>query len=161
MQILLSVGSRSISHFLNAIERYLTVLRDLGKTQEAKIDFLNAASMFWRKNRQMLLIVFDKLMQYQIVDPSDIIAWIFRGHRSGGDVVMDGGIANVGASEWELLKAALDKAIGRVAIARQKVLTLRKDEEDAQAKATADMDLEGGDANHGAYCLPSSCQNHA
>ena len=97
----------------------------------------------------MVSIVFDKLMQYQIVDPSDIIGWTF--HGLGPVEGVEGAAAQsalgwIGVQEWELLKAALDKAIGRVAIARQKVLTLRKDEEDAKAKASADMDLDGDDA---------------
>ena len=131
MQILLHVGSRSISHFLNAIERYLPLLRSLGSTAENKLDYLNASAKFWRRNPQMISIVFDKLMQYQIVEPSDIIAWSFMSHEDDAATPC---IRNQG---WDLLKAALDKAIGRVAIARQKVQTLRKEEEDAKAKAMA------------------------
>jgi nuclear cap-binding protein subunit 1 len=131
MQILLHVGSRSISHFLNAIERYLPLLRTLGSTAENKLDYLNASAKFWRRNSQMISIVFDKLMQYQIVDPSDIIGWSFKSHEDGSAT------PHISVQGWDLLKAALDKAIGRVAIAHQKVQTLRKEEEDAKAKAMA------------------------
>lgn len=148
MQILLHVGSRSISHFLNAIERYLPLLRTLGSTPENKIDFLNASAKFWRRNGQMVSIVFDKLMQYQIVDPSDIISWSFRG-VNGEDAT-----PSIDVQSWDLLKAALDKAIGRVAIAHQKVQTLRKDDEDAKAKAMAvvtsdEMEVDSQDAKKG------------
>lgn len=148
MQILLHVGSRSISHFLNAIERYLPLLRSLGSTPENKLDYLNASAKFWRRNGQMVSIVFDKLMQYQIVDPSDIITWSFKG-INGQEAA-----ASIGVQAWDLLKAALDKAIGRVAIAYQKVQTLRKDDEDAKAKAMAsatpdEMDVDSDEAKKG------------
>src|SRR5258708_11960348 len=77
MQTLLQVGSRSFSHFLNAVERYLALLRSLGTDPQDKLDFLSAAGSFWPRNGQMVAIVFDKLMQYQIVDPTDIMTWGF------------------------------------------------------------------------------------
>ncbi|KAF9510764.1 hypothetical protein BS47DRAFT_1331566 [Hydnum rufescens UP504] len=151
MQILLHVGSRSFSHFLNAIERYLPLLRSLGSTPDDKIDFLNAAGKFWQRNGQMVAIVFDKLMQYQIVDPSDIIAWCF--HSSDRREASSEGL--IGLQEWDLIKAALDKAIGRVSIAQQRVNSLRKEEEDAKAKVKAGkaelsvdtMDVDSTEAN--------------
>lgn len=155
MQILLHVGSRSFSHFLNAIERYLPLLRSLGSAPEDKVDFLNAAGKFWQRNGQMVGIVFDKLMQYQIVDPSDIIAWCFRSseRRNASSEGM------IGLHEWDLIKAALDKAIGRVSIAQQRVKNLRKEEEDAKAKVKAGkaelgadaMEVDSIEANRGTY----------
>lgn len=80
----------------------------------------------------MISIVFDKLMQYQIVDPSDIIGWCFS-----FDEANELAKSKIDTQDWDLLKAALDKSIGRVAIAQQKVQSLRKEEEDAKAKAAA------------------------
>jgi nuclear cap-binding protein subunit 1 len=146
VQSLLNIGSRSFSHLLNAIERYLPLLRSLasggiagtgaGGSAEAKADILTAAAAFWKRNKQMVNIVFDKLMQYQIVDPTDVVAWTFtnvagEGHPSGM------GPLSLSAFEWDLLKGALDKANGRVMIARRKVAALRKEEDDTRAKAKA------------------------
>jgi nuclear cap-binding protein subunit 1 len=137
MQSLLHIGSRSFSHFLNAIERYLPLLRNLasggvsstggGGNPEAKFDILAAAAAFWKHNRHMVGIVFDKLMQYQIVDPSDVVAWTFANAQRQA----------FGAFEWDLLKGALDKANGRVVVARRRVQALRKEEDDTRAKAKA------------------------
>lgn len=131
MQSLLDIGSRSFSHFLNAVERYLPVLRHLATTADAKLDILLAAADFWRRNKQMVLIVFDKLMQYQIVTPSDVIAWAFSGSAKNIDVF-----------RWSLIEAALDKANGRVAIAKRKVSTLRKEEDESRARAKAEGNME-------------------
>ncbi|KAG9317086.1 armadillo-type protein [Chiua virens] len=135
VQSLLSVGSRSFSHLLNAIERYLPFLRGLcipglapggGDLTEAKTG-----------HSQRVGIVFDKLMQYQIVDPTDVIAWTFgNSARNNGE---DGtrGPMFVGAFEWDLIKGAMDKANGRVMVARRKVAALRKEQDDSIARVKA------------------------
>ncbi len=84
----------------------------------------------------MVLIVFDKLMQYQIVDPSDVIAWAFSGSNSS-DVR-----PRIDAYRWGLIEAALDKANGRVAIAKRKVAALRKEEDESRALVTASGNME-------------------
>ncbi|KAG1828882.1 armadillo-type protein [Suillus variegatus] len=101
---LLSIGSRSFSH-LNAIERYLPLLRGLAGTDaESKQDILSAVASFWHLNRQMVNIVFDKLMQYQIVDPTDVVGWTFE--NVGGDAHLSGmRPMSLSAFEWDLLKA--------------------------------------------------------
>ncbi|KAL0058145.1 Nuclear cap-binding protein subunit 1 [Marasmius tenuissimus] len=154
IQCLLHIGSRSFSHLLNAIERYLSFLRYIasgGVTEaagsglpEAKTDILNAVSTFWKYDSLMVNIVFDKLMQYQIVDPADVVGWTF-GHVS--DPQSDLRTPNtLTAFEWMLLKGALDKANGRVTSARRKLAALRKEDDERHARATAgDMDVDGED----------------
>lgn len=156
VQSLLHIGSRSFSHFLNAIERYLVLLRNLASggsssvggtgNPEAKTDVLTAAASFWKDNRQMVAIVFDKLMQYQIVDPTDVVGWTFMNGVGVGQLAELGGPMNLSAFEWDLLKGALDKANGRVTIARRKVATLRKEDDDAQARVKARDDTMEVDA---------------
>ena len=138
VQSLLHIGSRSFSHFLNAIERYLPVLRSLASSPDAKRDILNAASRFWSRNRQMIRIVFDKLMQYQIVDPTDIIGWAFAPHAQGEDK----DVTRVDAFRWEIIEGALNKANGRVMISRRKVAALRKEEDDTRAREKAGENME-------------------
>jgi len=95
IQSLLHTGSRSFSHFLNAVEHYLPLLRNLaagGNTSsggipslEARMDILTASARFWKRNRQMVGIMFDKLMQYQIVDPTDVVSWAFGSGLGNGE----------------------------------------------------------------------------
>ncbi|KAF9645332.1 hypothetical protein BDM02DRAFT_3101505, partial [Thelephora ganbajun] len=125
IQSLLHTGSRSFSHFLNAVERYLPLLRNLAAggisssggspSLEARMDILTASARFWKRNRQMVGIVFDKLMQYQIVDPTDVVSWAFGSGLGNGE-----GPLKVDHRQWDLLKGALDKANGRVMIARRR-----------------------------------------
>ncbi|KAF9643748.1 hypothetical protein BDM02DRAFT_3181735 [Thelephora ganbajun] len=141
IQSLLHTGSRSFSHFLNAVERYLPLLRNLAAggisssggtpSLEARMDILTASARFWKRNRQMVGIVFDKLMQYQIVDPTDVASWTFGSGLGNGK-----GPLKVDHRQWDLLKGALDKANGRVMIARRRVIALRKEDEN-RARANA------------------------
>ena len=108
----------------------------------AKNDILTAVASFWKHNRQMVGIVFDKLMQYQIVDPTDVIGWTFLNGSVVGQLREIEKPLNLSAFEWDLLKAALDKANGRVVIARRKIATLRKEDDDARAKAKASQEME-------------------
>jgi len=150
VQSLLHIGSRSFSHFLNAIERFLPILRYLSSggvssaggsgNPEAKADILTAAAAFWKYNRQMVAIVFDKLMQYQIVDPTDVVGWTFLNGVVIGQLAELAGPMNLSAFEWDLLRGAIDKANGRVTIARRKVTALRKDDDDARARVKASVD---------------------
>ena len=164
IQSLLHTGSRSFSHFLNAVERYLPLLRNLAAggissnggtpSLEARMDILTASARFWKRNRQMVGIVFDKLMQYQIVDPTDVVSWAFGSGYGNGE-----GPLKVDHRQWDLLKAALDKANGRVMIARRRVIALRKEEDETRARANANGENNGAsmevdaDAKPGALAL--------
>jgi nuclear cap-binding protein subunit 1 len=132
IQSLLHIGARSFSHFLNAVERYLTVLRALSGPPEAKGHVLELVANFWKRSHQMVGIVFDKLMQYQIVEPADVVGWVFA-HSSRG-------------LDWDLLRSAIDKANGRVVVARRRVATLRKEDDDAHARAKAKANGDVADA---------------
>jgi len=157
MQSLLHIGSRSFSHLLNAIERYLPLLRNLasggtgsaagGGIPEAKADILAASALFWKHNRQMIGIVFDKLMQYQIVDPTDVVAWIFSQELGVGEPRALCAPYSLTAYEWDLLKGALDKANGRVIIAKRKVVALQKEDDDTRGRAKATANAMEVDAD--------------
>ncbi|KAJ7477220.1 MIF4G like-domain-containing protein [Mycena galericulata] len=153
IQSLLHIGSRSFSHLLNAIERYLPLLRNIASAGvssaggsgniEAKADILTASAAFWKHNRHIVAIVFDKLMQYQIVDPTDVVGWTFINRAEIRELSEATGPLSLSAFEWDLLKGALDKANGRVMIARRKVVALRKEEDDTRARVKASGGADG------------------
>lgn len=63
--------------------RYLILLRTLASTQAARVELLHTVANFWKRNSQFHLIVLDKLLQYRLVDPADVIAWIFSTNAEG------------------------------------------------------------------------------
>ena len=81
----------------------------------------------------MVRIVFDKRMQYQIADPSDVTAWAstYRGSDNETSKIA------IDRLKWEVIEGALDKANGRVLISRTKVNALQKEDNDSRAKEMA------------------------
>ena len=155
VQCLLVLGARSFSHFLNVVERYLPVLHAVSGTQEAKFEILEIVSGFWRRNGQFISIIFDKLMQYQIVDPADVVSWAFEGSGLLGSESGSGSGSKSGSTsgsksgprsglstfQWEVMKSAVDKANGRVYKAHARVVQQTKADDDVRAaKHAADAD---------------------
>ena len=149
------LGARSFSHFLNVVERYLPVLHAVSGTPDAKFEILELVSGFWRRNRQFVGIIFDKLMQYQIVDPVDVVSWAFEGNGGGSGLGERSARAGrgergegLGTFQWEMMKSAMDKANGRVHKAQGRVVQQTKADDDARAaKHAADASATNGDGD--------------
>ena len=136
VQCLLVLGARSFSHFLNVVERYLPVLHAVSGTPDAKFEILGIVSGFWRRNGQFIGIIFDKLMQYQIVDPADVVSWAFEGNGLGPPPS-----EGLSTFQWEVMKSAVDKANGRVYKAQARVVQQTKADDDVRAaKHAADVE---------------------
>lgn len=127
IQTILHVGSRSFSHFLNVLERYLALLRSLSPTANARAALLRTVARFWRRNAQFLLIVVDKLLQYRLVDAQDVVEWVFAPAEGEGR-----------RKTWSDLEhwAALSMTL-RALEGRAKAAKLRWEGLKAEAEATA------------------------
>lgn len=53
VECLLLVGSKSFSHILNVIERYLDILRTFNTTPEARLHTVQTVASFWKNNSQV------------------------------------------------------------------------------------------------------------
>lgn len=53
IQCLLLVGSKSFSHVLNVVERYLEVLRFLNSAPEGRLHTVQILASFWKNNTQV------------------------------------------------------------------------------------------------------------
>lgn len=165
-QVVLNIGSRSFSHFLNIVERYHALLRQLSTTPAMRIAILASTTRHWARAPQWVLIVFDKLMQYRIVEPADIIAFVFHPQdpsavpatilQSSGDQVpwsfsrlLEGSsVAGVGSAhyvrdwasfDWyEVVRLTVEKVNGRVGQVRRRLARLQREEaEEAERKEAA------------------------
>nr|ASF90199.1 hypothetical protein SPAR04796 [Bartheletia paradoxa] len=137
VQSILSIGSRSFSHFLNATERYLPLLRSLTPTPVGRLALLRSVSRFWKNNEQLITIVFDKLIQYRIVEPAEVIQWVFspEEHISEGTMDVDSVVSRdwSGGAGWDVLRMTLDKVNGRVLQVRDRLALARRDDEAQRA----------------------------
>lgn len=147
VQTLLFIGARSFSHFLNATERYLPLLRGLATTDAERLDVLDSVGRFWRESGQMRVIIADKLMQYGVVGGEDVVRWVFSTQGGSGRVGKDGEEWMAG-QKWDLLRMGVDKVNGRVVGVRRKIVALEAEEEERRggrraARPIGDLDIEG------------------
>lgn len=146
-QCILVIGSRSFSHYLNVLERYIVILRESTNSAAARSALLRSASRFWSSNTLFRHIVFDKLLQYRIVDPIDVVNFVFEGE----ELVLDGEITPRDWSDlsiWDLFKMTLEKVQNRVLAVTLRLENLRKREEnrmDTERAAAGEMKTDEND----------------
>lgn len=140
VQTLLNAGSRSFSHLLNVVERYHDLLRALSTTPAARVTILASTARFWARSAQWVLIVFDKLLQYRIVEPVDVVTYVFSPPSDApGAVLLHAGNSSAfsfsaDATElggtlrdwssfnwWLVLRLTVEKVVGRVGQLTQRV----------------------------------------
>jgi nuclear cap-binding protein subunit 1 len=139
---LLQLGSRSFSHFLNATERYLDLLRHLTPDQSSRRTILDGVDTYWRQASQMRLIVVDKYLQYGVLEGEDVVDWVFAGEAEvGGGDRADGW---TDGEKWEMLRMCLDKIVGRVAGVKRRVRMVEREDEVARARRAAER-LDSGE----------------
>ncbi|KAG0091883.1 Component of the cap-binding complex (CBC) [Podila epicladia] len=119
IECVLMLGSKSFSHVLNVIERYLSILQRLNSTPEARLHTVKIVAQFWKNNTQFMGILLDKMLNYRVVDAIAIVKWVFEPevwqnewHRS---------------FVWDILKNTLNKVISRVAQVKDKLVEVRKE----------------------------------
>jgi nuclear cap-binding protein subunit 1 len=101
-------------------------MRELVARPGAPAALLRIVFKFWAQNRQFGFIVFDRLLQYRVVNPPDIVAWVFNEEeeRDWSDI-----------ANWDVLRSTLERVGSRVKQLTARLQTLKKTEE---AKADAD-----------------------
>ncbi|KAG9067373.1 Component of the cap-binding complex (CBC) [Linnemannia hyalina] len=118
-ECVLMLGSKSFSHVLNVIERYLTILQRMNSTPEARLHTVKIVAQFWKNNTQFMGILLDKMLNYRVVDAIAIVKWVFEPevwqnewHRS---------------FPWDILKNTLNKVISRVGQVKDKLSEVVKE----------------------------------
>ncbi|KAI8319953.1 ARM repeat-containing protein [Martensiomyces pterosporus] len=73
----LLLGSKTFSHMLNAIEKFMPALQQFGDTPEARLHIAKVTEDFWLKNPQFFAITIDKLVNYRVIDPITVVEMLF------------------------------------------------------------------------------------
>ena len=156
-ETLLHLGSRSFSHFLNATERYLDLLRFLTPDPTSRQLLLSGVSSYWKSSQQMQLITIDKYVQYGVLEGLDIVDWVFsEGEGTGAGAEEADGWTD--GHKWEILRMCLDKHSGRVAAVRRRLKTVERADEAARARRAADVLEKGGDVGEEDIEVDGKCQ---
>ncbi|RKO99599.1 hypothetical protein CXG81DRAFT_20331 [Caulochytrium protostelioides] len=141
LQALLDTSVKSFSHVLNAIERYLPLLRRMGggaSSADADPDrarrFLETLATYFRFRSQFLEIWLDKCINYRVLPSSAVIDFACAPQRMAqhaGDPLY-----------YRILSNALRKCNLRILQIQKRLKTVRAD-----AQAAADADAKAAQAN--------------
>ncbi|KAK4055782.1 Nuclear cap-binding protein subunit 1 [Microbotryomycetes sp. JL201] len=132
VQSILQVGSRSFSHFLNALERYLQLLRNLTSAADKRVELLTSVAKFWSLNRQFHLIVLEKLLQYRLVDSVDVVSWCFsQTTESWSDFDL-----------FAALASTVRQVQNKISMSKLRLDGVRREDETRRAGAEHEIDLD-------------------
>lgn len=129
------------------------MLRHLTGSTGSRLELLRIVAKFWRTNPQFCGIVIDKLLEYRVVDPIDVVAYVFEGDAADSP------------RDWskmhgvDVLMSAVDTVKRRVKASKKKVATLKRTEEnrkDALRAAEIKGDDVAMDDQDGALLLAAS-----
>jgi len=134
-ETLLHLGSRSFSHFLNATERYIDLLRDLTPDRQSRQIILEGIHEYWQRSGQMRLTTIDKYIQYGVLEGLDVVDWVFADDDSKPGEEADGW---TDGHKWEVLRMTLDKAVGRVNSSKARFKLVEREDEAARARKAAE-----------------------
>lgn len=106
----LSVGSKSLSHVLAAIERTKERLLDAGATSDlARAQIITAVLEFWSAHPGVAKQIIEKLLNYGIVNPVAVVQWAIVGFAG-----QTKGEALARSYIYELVFDTVAKVTGRV-----------------------------------------------
>lgn len=74
-------GRHSLSHLLALLARYASEVRPLVRTKAARAAAVEAVGLCWANSQSNLVWVLDKLLVRSVVQPSEVIDWVFQSCR--------------------------------------------------------------------------------
>ena len=85
MTVILSIGSKSLSHVLSTIDRCKERLLAIGpQSEEARRQIITSVFEFWADRPGTALNIVDKLLNYTVVGPINVIEWALRDNMDRG-----------------------------------------------------------------------------
>lgn len=125
-----------------------------------RIAILAGATRFWAKSPHWVMIVFDKLLQYRIVEPTDVVEFVFSPPRQSPSIIMagtgddaassfsrlrDGAVARDWSAFtwWDIIRLCVEKVNGRVDQVRKRLENLERQE--AQERERQEAKLAAGE----------------
>lgn len=105
-----------------------------------RVHILGGVSRFWSRSPQWILIVVEKLLQYRIVEPSDVVTFVFDPPASTLPDAPKPPKSRDWSSSlwWELLRGTIEKINGRVNQLQARVEALENEATERQERADAE-----------------------
>ncbi|EON66612.1 hypothetical protein W97_05858 [Coniosporium apollinis CBS 100218] len=82
------IGSKSLSHVLSCIERCKERLLDIGKASDAaRRQVIASVVDYWKDQPGIAVNIVDKLLNYSIVSPMNVVQWALGDHLGAGEAL--------------------------------------------------------------------------
>eukprot|EP00698_Gefionella_okellyi_P002939 TRINITY_DN12782_c0_g1_i1.p1 TRINITY_DN12782_c0_g1~~TRINITY_DN12782_c0_g1_i1.p1 ORF type:complete len:650 (-),score=113.51 TRINITY_DN12782_c0_g1_i1:334-2244(-) len=108
LQTMLNVGEKSVSHVMTVLERNIALLKTFMANPGDRVRALQIIKDFWATTPQLVVILVDKFMTYQLVDSGSIVTWLFSSATEEFNSYY----------VWEILNNVIAKTIARTETVR-------------------------------------------
>lgn len=113
LQCLMMAGSKTLSHAVILIERYLSILQELHPKEdlECRQDTVQIIAELWKSSAQHFQFIVERLLHYRIVSSPAIVQWVFHTSEaqiSDPNVPFDSVLSS--CLIWPLLHTTLSQA---------------------------------------------------
>uniref|UniRef100_A0A6B2KXX1 MIF4G domain-containing protein n=1 Tax=Arcella intermedia TaxID=1963864 RepID=A0A6B2KXX1_9EUKA len=127
LSCLLEIGSKSISHLLVSMERYLGLFRHYIRDQNTFLQAVVSTVNFWKYSPQRINISISLFIRSRIIPPSAIIEWIFSTEIENQ--------SNMYKNQWiwELLFSTIDNTKQTIHLLRRKLNDLENPKQNPNA----------------------------
>lgn len=132
LQVLLMVGSKSFTHTLTALERYIRVLRELVSDEEQEMVAINSVSYVWTNSPQRTIMILNRLHGLRLVRGVSILNWAF----SRADLFLQEHL-------WEIVYNGTNKEVARAHDASEELLAARASRSAMESGDEGEEEKEG------------------
>lgn len=154
-----------LKHIYFILIRYHGLLRQISTSPSMRIAILATTVRFWSRSPLWIVMITDKWLQYRIIEPADVIEFIFnppKGQFKTGKLAVDEDVANLrdwsDFNWWEIIKLTIYKVHGRVEQVRRRLNDLQQVEIERMEKLEAVKEAGGAldDGKGGAGNAPGA-----
>jgi len=117
LQCILEIGSKSFSHLVNALERFLPLLKKFIISHDTRLIAMKVVREYWRKNPQNIIIVTDRLLTYKLIDYASVVSWVFSADERSNFIR---------SYIWDILRNTIQKILLRTEIANEELKSAEK-----------------------------------
>eukprot|EP01117_Protostelium_nocturnum_P005259 TRINITY_DN1911_c0_g2_i2.p1 TRINITY_DN1911_c0_g2~~TRINITY_DN1911_c0_g2_i2.p1 ORF type:complete len:832 (+),score=289.18 TRINITY_DN1911_c0_g2_i2:182-2677(+) len=130
-QSIFKFGSKSFSHVMNSLERYLPLLTSLVSTKEDQIALLEEAASIWETSDLNLFILIERMMTFRLIDGTSVADWIFSKPAMFTKAVT-----------WEIMRSVISKSIHIAESLRNDIKLVGEDEKRAEERTKLQNSLD-------------------
>lgn len=135
--VLLDMAQKSLTHLSSAFGKYLNVFKTLTKVPQGQFQLLQTMDSCLTGNRQVQVILIDKLLKADLIESKEVCNWIFSESMKP---------SHVKPYPWEILNNTITRVklnVDRLSVEKNKLIS----DEEAKKKTTSKVNDGSGTPN--------------